>query len=142
RATVGPASSRAPSGDVAEWLRSGLQNRLRRFNSGRRLHFSLPLPTSPGPKRRRLPFRAAELCSCCPPTAVPAIIVLCSIVALLCGKPRNFNCYTSIYWVGTKLLELEVLRWPLSPCRFRPAVAPEAGVSASCDSSTLSPTAC
>jgi hypothetical protein len=26
------------SGDVAEWLRSGLQNRLPRFNSGRRLH--------------------------------------------------------------------------------------------------------
>jgi hypothetical protein len=27
-----------PHGDVAEWLRSGLQNRLPRFNSGRRLH--------------------------------------------------------------------------------------------------------
>ncbi len=25
-------------GDVAEWLRSGLQNRLHQFNSGRRLH--------------------------------------------------------------------------------------------------------
>src|SRR5437762_12540393 len=26
-------------GHVAEWLRSGLQNRLRRFNSGRGLHY-------------------------------------------------------------------------------------------------------
>ena len=26
-----------PSGDVAEWLRSGLQSRLHRFDSGRRL---------------------------------------------------------------------------------------------------------
>jgi hypothetical protein len=26
------------TGHVAEWLRSGLQNRLRRFNSGRGLH--------------------------------------------------------------------------------------------------------
>jgi hypothetical protein len=26
-----------PCGDVAEWIRSGLQNRLPRFNSGRRL---------------------------------------------------------------------------------------------------------
>ena len=27
-------------GHVAEWLRTGLQNRVRRFNSGRGLHFS------------------------------------------------------------------------------------------------------
>jgi hypothetical protein len=27
-----------PDGDVAEWLRRGLQNLLPRFNSGRRLH--------------------------------------------------------------------------------------------------------
>jgi hypothetical protein len=31
-ATLGP-----PPGDVAEWLRSGLQSRLHRFDSGRRL---------------------------------------------------------------------------------------------------------
>ena len=30
---------RIPPGHVAEWLRSGLQNRLRRFNSGRGLHY-------------------------------------------------------------------------------------------------------
>ena len=36
------AGAGAPwQGHVAEWLRSGLQNRLRRFNSGRGLH-SLP----------------------------------------------------------------------------------------------------
>jgi hypothetical protein len=29
-----------PRGHVAEWLRSGLQNRLLRFNSGRGLHQS------------------------------------------------------------------------------------------------------
>lgn len=29
-------------GHVAEWLRSGLQNRLLRFNSGRGLHHFLP----------------------------------------------------------------------------------------------------
>ncbi len=38
-------------GAVAEWLRSGLQNRVRRFNSGRRLQN--PLPWNPNP---RLPF--------------------------------------------------------------------------------------
>ena len=31
------------SGLVAEWLRSGLQNRVRRFNSGRGLHSSIRL---------------------------------------------------------------------------------------------------
>src|ERR1700722_7692594 len=34
-----PDDRASPSGHVAEWLRSGLQNRLRRFNSGRGLHF-------------------------------------------------------------------------------------------------------
>src|SRR5687767_8048947 len=29
-----------PCGDVAEWLRSGLQSRLSRFDSGRRLHIN------------------------------------------------------------------------------------------------------
>jgi hypothetical protein len=29
-----------PPGDVAEWLRSGLQSRLHRFDSGRRLYAS------------------------------------------------------------------------------------------------------
>jgi hypothetical protein len=33
-----PWLCRIPPGHVAEWLRSGLQNRLRRFNSGRGLH--------------------------------------------------------------------------------------------------------
>ena len=28
-----------PGGALAEWLRSGLQNRVHRFNSGRHLHF-------------------------------------------------------------------------------------------------------
>jgi hypothetical protein len=40
-------SWRKAYGDVAEWLRSGLQNRLHRFNSGRRLHFSGNIPGHP-----------------------------------------------------------------------------------------------
>ena len=35
--TASPALRHAPQGDVAEWLRSGLQIRVRRFDSGRRL---------------------------------------------------------------------------------------------------------
>ncbi len=31
-------------GDVAEWLGTGLQNLLPRFNSGRRLQFNFPGP--------------------------------------------------------------------------------------------------
>ena len=31
-------SARTANGHVAEWLRTGLQNRVRRFNSGRGLH--------------------------------------------------------------------------------------------------------
>ena len=40
-------------GHVAEWLRSGLQNRLRRFNSGRGLHLpEAPCCRSPGASDR------------------------------------------------------------------------------------------
>jgi hypothetical protein len=54
--TVGMAnSSRAAldtlhllPGDVAEWLRSGLQSRLHRFDSGRRLSDGLVVPISFG----------------------------------------------------------------------------------------------
>src|SRR5262249_48102761 len=94
RATVGPASSRAPSGDVAEWLRSGLQNRLRRFNSGRRLH-SLDSPTAalaPPPLGR-----AGRLHLLRGGPFLEQFFVPCSVVLLLCGKSRYFHCYTSIY---------------------------------------------
>ena len=37
-----------PDGHVAEWLRSGLQNRLLRFNSGRGLHINQALSTACG----------------------------------------------------------------------------------------------
>jgi hypothetical protein len=36
-----PYKSSPPWGHVAEWLRSGLQNRLLRFNSGRGLHSNM-----------------------------------------------------------------------------------------------------
>ena len=35
---IGPSMLKLPHGTVAEWLRSGLQNRVHRFNSGRCLH--------------------------------------------------------------------------------------------------------
>ena len=50
-------------GHVAEWLRSGLQNRLPRFNSGRGLHFNpfthinalrLPAPVDDRPGEAKL----------------------------------------------------------------------------------------
>ena len=41
-ASVIDRESDASDGHVAEWLRSGLQNRLPRFNSGRGLQASLP----------------------------------------------------------------------------------------------------
>ena len=57
-----------PCGDVAEWLRSGLQNRLPRFNSGRRLQpldmssywlrrtgAAAASPGHPGPVREETP---------------------------------------------------------------------------------------
>jgi hypothetical protein len=34
---------------------------------------------------------------CCPRTPVEGNIVLCTMIMLLCGKSRYFNCYTSIY---------------------------------------------
>ena len=38
-----------PSGDVAEWLRSGLQSRLHRFDSGRRLRSARTPSAAPPP---------------------------------------------------------------------------------------------
>jgi hypothetical protein len=44
-------------GHVAEWLRSGLQNRLPRFNSGRGLHLTQSVGTAP----RISPLAASRL---------------------------------------------------------------------------------
>ena len=54
---------RSPEGHVAEWLRSGLQNRLPRFNSGRGLQGNqgLSFSSSP-PAKSTIPFPARLLC--------------------------------------------------------------------------------
>ena len=45
---------RSPEGHVAEWLRSGLQNRLPRFNSGRGLQENQSLSPSPSSNKVRI----------------------------------------------------------------------------------------
>jgi hypothetical protein len=64
RASGLPAAPAAGNayGHVAEWLRSGLQNRLPRFNSGRGLQLSLPssFGLATLPRKAAAPSRGGE----------------------------------------------------------------------------------
>src|SRR5262249_9134433 len=89
-AAAGGSPHTPQAGHVAEWLRSGLQNRLRRFNSGRGLH---PLPVSFTGVSGSQPLEQFSYRT----TGSIRHFVLCNNVLLLCGKSCFCNCYTRIY---------------------------------------------
>src|SRR3974390_1538487 len=88
----------AAPGRVAEGLRSGLQNRLRRFNSGRGLHSLSPEPATPAPT----PVRALAVIA----TARYRGAVLCYAISSCCYAVRHYVVTTIPAYIDLRIIRI------------------------------------